>query len=70
MLCLFGVTYNYLPYASMELREFNGRVIITDISIGTPCAKIPRWKSRLRNVCLLIWFMTLPSPRLPRLSLL
>ena len=42
------------PTAGMELRELNGRVIITDISIGTPCAKIPHWKSRLRNVCLLM----------------
>ena len=42
------------PTAGMELCELDGRVIITDISIGTPCAKIPRWKSRLRNVCLLM----------------
>ena len=41
------------PTAGMELRELDGRVFITDISLGTPCAKIPRWKSRLRNVCLL-----------------
>ena len=41
------------PTAGMNLRELDGRVFITDISLGTPCAKIPRWKSRLKNVCLL-----------------
>lgn len=42
------------PTAGMELRELDGRVFIHDISLGTPCAKIPRWKSRLRNVCILM----------------
>ena len=41
------------PTAGMNLREHDGRVFITDMALGTPCAKIPRWKSRLRNVCLL-----------------
>lgn len=41
------------PTAGMELREADGRVFITSMMLGTPCAKIPRWKSRLRNVCLL-----------------
>ena len=39
--------------AGLELREVDGRVFIMDMALGTPCAKIPRWKSRLRNVCLL-----------------
>ena len=37
----------------LELEELDGRVFIRDISLGTPCAKIPRWKTRLRNTCLL-----------------
>ena len=41
------------PTTGLELRELDGRVFISDIALGTPCAKIPRWKSHLRNVCLL-----------------
>ena len=40
------------PTAGLELIERDGKVIITDIAAGTPCAKIPRWKTRLRNTCL------------------
>ena len=41
------------PTAGLTLCELDGRVFITDIALGTPCAKIPHWKSRLKNVCLL-----------------
>jgi hypothetical protein len=37
------------PTAGLVLTMDNGRVLITSIENGTPCAKIPRWKSRLRN---------------------
>ena len=39
--------------AGLELEEVDNRVFIRDIAAGTPCAKIPRWKTRLRNTCLL-----------------
>jgi hypothetical protein len=29
------------PFASLQLKEFDGRVIVTSIESGTPCAKIP-----------------------------
>lgn len=41
------------PTADLELREKDGLVFIHDISSGKPCAKIPCWKTRLRNACLL-----------------
>jgi hypothetical protein len=40
------------PTAGLVLTTINGRVIITSITPGTPCAKIPRWKTRLRNTWL------------------
>lgn len=39
--------------AGLELEEIDNRVFIRAIAAGTPCAKIPRWKTRLRNTCLL-----------------
>ena len=39
--------------AGLELEEVDNRVFIRNIALGTPCAKIPRWKTRLRNTCLL-----------------
>ena len=41
------------PTAGLELEELDNRVFIRDIAPGTPTAKIPRWKTRLRNTCLL-----------------
>ena len=38
--------------AGLVLEEVNDRVFIRDIAPGTPCAKIPRWKTRLRHTCL------------------
>ena len=35
--------------AGLVLEEKDGRVFIRNILAGTPCAKIPRWKTRLRN---------------------
>ena len=41
------------PTAGLVLEEVEGRVFIRDIMAGTPCAKIPRWKTRLRNTHLI-----------------
>ena len=41
------------PTAGLELVETDGQVIIQGIASGTPCAKIPRWKTRLKNTSLL-----------------
>ena len=56
----FEDTFEYMGSAStvhatagLELEEVDNRVFIRDIAAGTPCAKIPRWKTRLRNTCLL-----------------
>ena len=56
----FEDTFEYMgsastvhPTAGLELEEVDDRVFIRNISPGTPCAKIPRWKTRLRNTCLL-----------------
>jgi hypothetical protein len=37
------------PTAGLVLEEKDGRVFIRDILAGTPCAKIPQWKTRLHN---------------------
>ena len=56
----FEETFDYMgsattvhPTAGLVLEEIDGRVFIRDISAGTPCAKIPRWKTRLRNTNLI-----------------
>jgi hypothetical protein len=41
------------PTAGLVLDSINGRVLIRSIDKGTPCAKIPRWRTRLRNTWLL-----------------
>ena len=40
------------PTAGLILKAENDRIYITDILPGTPCAKIPRWRTRLRNTWL------------------
>jgi hypothetical protein len=40
------------PTAGLDLELRNDWVYITNITPGTPCAKIPRWRTRLRNT----WF--------------
>lgn len=54
--CAFEETFTYLnsatalhPTAGLIFSEHNGRLYITDIAPSTPCAKIPRWRTRLKN---------------------
>ena len=35
-----------------KLEDYNGRLVLKDIKKSTPAAKIPRWRSRLRNAWL------------------
>ncbi len=37
------------PTAGLELIEHNCRVLIDTITAGNPCAKLPRWRTRLRG---------------------
>ena len=41
------------PTAGLVLTETDGQVFLNTISPGTPCAKIPHWKKRLRGARLL-----------------
>jgi len=56
----FEESFNYMgsatvihPTAGLILEDKDERVIIRDIMPGTPCAKIPRWKTRLRHTALI-----------------
>ncbi len=40
------------PTAGLILTEKDGRLFITDIAPSTPCAKIPRWRTRIKNTWL------------------
>ncbi len=40
------------PTAGLNLTSSNDRVYITSITPGTPCAKIPRWRTRIKNTWL------------------
>ncbi len=38
--------------AGLVLSDIDGLTYVTDILPGTPCAKIPQWRTRMRNTCI------------------
>ncbi len=41
------------PTAGMSLLQQNGRLILAHMAPGTPAAKVPRWRTRLRGAWLI-----------------